>query len=84
MVTKWVAGAAMAVMALSLAACGKGVDGKAIASPPAGEWLGHGRDYFEQRFSPRTRSAPPTSRTWAWPGTSTSATARGWSPPDHP
>jgi mono/diheme cytochrome c family protein len=52
MVTKWVAGAAMAVMALSLAACNKGVDGKAIASPPAGEWLGHGRDYFEQRFSP--------------------------------
>src|SRR5438309_750360 len=50
----WAAAAVLAVAALGLVACNNrsGVDGKAIAAPPAGEWLGHGRDYSEQRFSP--------------------------------
>ena len=50
--TKWAAGAVLAVAALGLVACNKGVDGKLIAKAPAGEWLEHGRDYSEQRFSP--------------------------------
>jgi len=49
----WVAAAALAMAACGLTACNKGVvDGKAIAASANGEWLGHGRDYFEQRFSP--------------------------------
>ena len=49
----WAAAAALALAALGLTACGKGgVDGKAIAAAAPGEWLGHGRDYAEQRFSP--------------------------------
>jgi PQQ-dependent dehydrogenase (methanol/ethanol family) len=50
----WAAVAALAVAACGLAAChkGGGVDGKMIAAAPAGEWLEHGRDYAEQRFSP--------------------------------
>jgi quinohemoprotein ethanol dehydrogenase len=49
----WAAVAALAVAACGLVACNKGgVDGKAIAAAPAGEWLEHGRDYFEQRYSP--------------------------------
>jgi quinohemoprotein ethanol dehydrogenase len=49
---KWMVTVALAVAALGLVACNKGVDGKMIAKAPAGEWLEHGRDYSEQRFSP--------------------------------
>jgi alcohol dehydrogenase (cytochrome c)/quinohemoprotein ethanol dehydrogenase len=34
------------------AASSAGVNGAMIKNPTAGEWLGHGRDYSEQRFSP--------------------------------
>jgi quinohemoprotein ethanol dehydrogenase len=50
--TKWAATAVLALAACGLVACNKGVDGKMIAKAPAGEWLEHGRDYSEQRFSP--------------------------------
>src|SRR5262249_52761190 len=48
------ASAALAVAALGLASCGKpsGVDAKAIVAAAPGEWLEHGRDYSEQRYSP--------------------------------
>src|SRR5258708_27955374 len=52
---------ALAVL-LPLAACGKhasapvteGVTDAMLLAAPAGEWLSHGRDYNEQRFSPLT------------------------------
>ncbi len=53
----------IALALLALAACSKqpsppasfGVTDAMIASAPAGEWLTHGRDTGEQRFSPLTR-----------------------------
>ncbi|MGZ3365730.1 MAG: PQQ-dependent dehydrogenase, methanol/ethanol family [Caulobacteraceae bacterium] len=65
----WAAATALAIAALGLVACNKGaVDGKAIAAPPAGEWLGHGRDYSEQRFSPldKIRAANVKGLALAW------------------
>ena len=50
--SKWAATAALALAACGLVACNKGVDGSAIAKAAPGEWLAHGRDYMEQRFSP--------------------------------
>jgi quinohemoprotein ethanol dehydrogenase len=44
--------------ALVLATSSPGADwvtAKQIIAAPAGEWLEHGRDYFEQRFSPLTQ-----------------------------
>jgi alcohol dehydrogenase (cytochrome c)/quinohemoprotein ethanol dehydrogenase len=37
------------------AANNPGVTGADIANPKASEWLGHGRDYYEQRFAPQTQ-----------------------------
>lgn len=59
--------AAAVAVALVLAGCGRGapqggqeqafaaVDGARIAVPAAQEWPSHGRDYFEQRYSPLAR-----------------------------
>ena len=52
-----------AIAMLALTACGKqapglateGVTDAMIAAAPEGEWLSHGRDYGEQRFSPLTQ-----------------------------
>jgi quinohemoprotein ethanol dehydrogenase len=49
---------AAAALGLVLAGCTpaakgpEGIDSKRIAAPAPGEWLSHGRDYKEQRFSP--------------------------------
>ena len=54
----WTAGVLVAAAAICTAAWAadkapaKGVDGKAIAASAAGEWLEHGRTYYEQRYSP--------------------------------
>ena len=49
----WAAAAVLALAACGLSACGKsGVDGKTIAAAAPGEWLEHGRNYYEQRYSP--------------------------------
>ena len=44
----------LAAAALTLAACGKGVDARRIEAPAPGDWLTYGRTYDEQRFSPLT------------------------------
>jgi quinohemoprotein ethanol dehydrogenase len=56
---KWATGmlavAAAATCGVTIAASqapASGVGAKTIINQPAGEWLGHGRDYSEQRFSP--------------------------------
>jgi quinohemoprotein ethanol dehydrogenase len=55
---------ASAVMALVLATGDPGqaerVTGATIAAAPPGDWLSHGRDYGEQRFSPLTAINPGT------------------------
>jgi PQQ-dependent dehydrogenase (methanol/ethanol family) len=62
--SKWAAGALIAATAVTgaMAATAKkappaaaGVTGKQIVAAAPGEWLGHGRDYHEQRFSPLTQ-----------------------------
>jgi quinohemoprotein ethanol dehydrogenase len=44
----------LALAALAMAGCQKGVDGARILKADAGEWLSYGRTYDEQRFSPLT------------------------------
>ena len=58
--SKWTTGAVMAAVAAGGIASAQsrpatGVDAKSIIAAPAGEWLEHGRDYNEQRFSPLTK-----------------------------
>lgn len=61
--SKWAASALIAAVATcgvaaaanKPAAHGGGVGAKQIIAAAPGEWLGHGRDYAEQRFSPLTQ-----------------------------
>ena len=51
----WIQWAAAIGLALTVAACGKGIDAKRIEAAKAEDWLSYGRTYDEQRFSPLTQ-----------------------------